>query len=152
MRTVYEALGLAAAADPGQVKTAYYALAKSFHPDVNAGDVRAERRFKDINAAYEILSDPQKRAAYDLGLKHKHAEMRRRVWKVMATAAASFMMTVGCGLYFLPSALSAYEPRTTTVAAEAANRSPTPGNVLGAQSFLLLAAKAWSSQREAVAK
>jgi len=172
MPTVYEVLGLAAAADPGQVKAAYHALAKSFHPDVNSGDARAEERFKDINAAYKILSDPEKRAAYDLGLKHKHAETRRCVWKAMATAAASFMITVGCGLYFLPSALSAHEPRTT----EAAGPSPTPGNELAVQSFFTLAAKAglkvnkpalagtydsaqlddattaYSSQRKAVAK
>ena len=152
MPTLYEVLGLASAAGPGQVKAAYYALAKSFHPDVNAADVGAERRFKDINAAYEILSDPKKRAAYDLGLNHKRAEMHRRVWKVMATAATSFLITMGCGLYYLSSALSSYEPRTTIAAAEAAVPSPAPDSVLAPYSFLALTAKAWSLQREAVAK
>jgi curved DNA-binding protein CbpA len=117
MTTIYEVLGLTAGADSGQVKAAFHALAKSSHPDVNTNDVTAEKRFKDINAAYEILSDPKKRAAYDLGLKHKTTETHRRVWKVMATTAISFMITVGCGLYFLPSAPSAHEPRATIRAA-----------------------------------
>jgi DnaJ domain len=126
MTTIYEVLGLTAGADPGQVKAAFHALAKSSHPDVNKGDVTAEKRFKDINAAYEILSDPEWRAAYDLGLKHKHTDTHRRVWNPMATTAVSFMITVGCGLYFLPFATSAHVPRTTIVAAEVSNPSPMP--------------------------
>jgi curved DNA-binding protein CbpA len=135
---MYDVLGLTAGADPGQVKAAFHALAKSSHPDVNAGDANAAMRFKDINAAYEILSVPEKRAAYDLGLEHKHAETHRRVWKAMATTAASFLITVGSGLYFLPSALSAHEPKTKIVAAEASGPSSTPGSVYG---FFTLAAK-----------
>ena len=137
MPTMYDVLGLAAGADPGQVKTAFHALAKRSHPDVNGGDANAAQRFKDISAAYEILSDPEKRAAYDLGLKLKHAESRRRVWRVMGTAAASFLMTVGCGLYFLPSALSAHEPKPPIVTAAVSSPSPTP-----ADDFFVLAAKA----------
>lgn len=137
MPTVYEVLGLAAEADPGQVKAAFHALAKRSHPDVNGGDANAANRFKDISAAYETLSDPVKRAAYDLGLKHTYAESRRRVWRVMATAAASFLITVGCGLYFLPSALSAHEPKPPIVTAEVSSPSPTP-----ADGFFSLAAKA----------
>ena len=125
MPTMYEVLGLAIEADPRQVRTAFHALAKRSHPDVNGGDPNAAKRFKDISAAYEILSDPEKRAAYNLGLKHKHAESRRRVWRIMATAAASFLITVGCGLYFLPSALSAHEPKPPIVTAERSSPSPT---------------------------
>jgi len=137
MPTVYEVLGLATGADSGQVKAAFHALAKRSHPDVNGGDANAANRFKEISAAYETLSDPEKRAAYDLCLKHKQAEGRRRMWRAMATAAASFLITVGCGLYFLPSALSAHEPKPPIVPAEVSSPSPTP-----ADSFFTLAAKA----------
>ena len=142
MPTMYEVLGLDAGADPAQVKAAFHALAKRSHPDVNGGDVDAAKRFKDINAAYEILSDPKKRAAYDLGLKHKHAESHRRVWRVVATAAASFLVTVGCGLYFLPAALSAHEPKTRIVTADVSSSAPAPRSVSPADGFFTLAAKA----------
>ena len=99
MPNFYEVLGLTAGGDSEQVKAAFHRLAKSSHPDVNSGDATAEKRFKEVNQAYEILSDPERRAAYDLGLKHKHAETRRRVWNAMTVTAASFMITVGCGLY-----------------------------------------------------
>jgi DnaJ domain len=79
MSKFYEVLGVTDGVDPGQVKSAFHTLAKSSHPDVNAAYVTAEGRFKDINEAYQILSDPERRAAYDLGLKHKHLEMNRRV-------------------------------------------------------------------------
>jgi curved DNA-binding protein CbpA len=143
MTNIYEVLGLTAGADPGQVKAAFHALAKSSHPDVNSNDVTAEKRFKDISAAYEILSDPKKRAAYDLGLKHKHTETHRRLWKVMATTAISFMITVGCGLYFLPSALSAHQPRVTIRTADIFSSSAV-APVLAKRSFFALAAEAGS--------
>jgi curved DNA-binding protein CbpA len=127
MSTMYEVLGIAAGADPGQVRAAYHALAKSYHPDVNCADVTSEGRFKDISEAHEILSDPKRRAAYNLGLKHKHAETHRRVLNAMATTAVSFMITVGCGLYyFLPSASSIHESWTTSVGPEVSSSYPTP--------------------------
>jgi curved DNA-binding protein CbpA len=126
MTNIYEVLGLPAGAKSAQVKAAFHALAKSSHPDVNSGDVTAEKRFKDINAAYEILSDPERRAAYDLGLRHRRDRAHRRVWNPMATAAVSFMLTVGCGLYFLPFATSAHVPRTTIGAAEVSSALPAP--------------------------
>ena len=129
MATNYEILGLHAGADSGQVRAAFHALAKRSHPDINVGDISAEKRFKDINAAYEVLSNPERRAAYDLGLKHKHAETRWRVCKVMATTAAAFMTTVGFGLYCLPSAPSAHELRTAIVATVVSSPSPTDTQV-----------------------
>jgi molecular chaperone DnaJ len=61
----YETLGVAKNATPDEIKRAYRTLARKFHPDVAEDKASAERHFKQINEAYEILSDPHKRAHYD---------------------------------------------------------------------------------------
>jgi len=61
----YEVLGVTREADEKTVKTAFRKLAMQYHPDRNPGDQTAEIKFKEVNAAYECLKDPQKRAAYD---------------------------------------------------------------------------------------
>lgn len=61
----YRILGLNRNADAEEIKKAYRRLAMRYHPDRNPGDADAEHRFKEINEAYEVLKDPQKRAAYD---------------------------------------------------------------------------------------
>ncbi|WP_422372040.1 molecular chaperone DnaJ [Hoeflea sp.] len=61
----YETLGVARGADEKELKSAFRKLAMKYHPDKNPDDKDAERRFKEINEAYEFLKDPQKRAAYD---------------------------------------------------------------------------------------
>ena len=64
-RDYYEVLGVDKNADDAAIKKAYRPLAKKNHPDVNPGDKEAEERFKEINEAYQVLSNPQKRAQYD---------------------------------------------------------------------------------------
>ncbi|CAA9544934.1 MAG: DnaJ-class molecular chaperone CbpA [uncultured Thermomicrobiales bacterium] len=61
----YQTLGLPRGADAAQVRAAYRTLARKHHPDVNPGDKAAEERFKEINEANEVLSDPAKRKMYD---------------------------------------------------------------------------------------
>jgi molecular chaperone DnaJ len=61
----YEALGVDKGAEPEDLKKAYRKLAMKYHPDRNQDDAEAERKFKDISEAYDILKDDQKRAAYD---------------------------------------------------------------------------------------
>jgi molecular chaperone DnaJ len=64
-RCYYETLEVERTADEGQLKSAFRKLAMKWHPDKNPGDHTSEIRFKEINEAYEILKDPDKRAAYD---------------------------------------------------------------------------------------
>ncbi len=63
-RDYYKILGLERAASADQVKTAYRRLARKYHPDVSK-EKNAEERFKEVQEAYEVLKDPEKRAAYD---------------------------------------------------------------------------------------
>ena len=64
-KDLYELLGVTRDADADVMRKAYRKLAKKNHPDANPGDKKAEDRFKDISRAYDVLSDPDKRKAYD---------------------------------------------------------------------------------------
>src|SRR4051812_11973074 len=63
--SLYEALGVAKNASAADLKKAYRKLVQQYHPDKNPGDAAAETRFKEVQHAYDVLSDPEKRKQYD---------------------------------------------------------------------------------------
>ena len=70
-RDYYEVLGVDKSSDEQTIKKAYRKLAKQYHPDMNPGDKEAEKKFKEINEAYAVLSDSEKKARYDqIGRAH----------------------------------------------------------------------------------
>src|SRR5437016_9693523 len=73
-RDYYDILGVSRDADGGVIKSAYRKCAMQHHPDRNPGDHTAEERFKEAAEAYEVLSDPEKRALYD---RYGHAGPRQ---------------------------------------------------------------------------
>jgi curved DNA-binding protein len=71
----YKVLGLLKAASASDIKKSYRKLARKYHPDLNPNDAEAEKKFKQINEAHEVLSDPEKRKKYDeYGKDWQHAE------------------------------------------------------------------------------
>src|SRR4030095_5372957 len=75
----YATLGVSKTASEKDIKQAYRKLARKHHPDVNPGDKSAESKFKEINEAYEVIGDPDKRKKYDeLGANWKMYEQAQR--------------------------------------------------------------------------
>ena len=84
----YSTLGVAKTATEKEIKQAFRKLARKHHPDVNPGDKSAETQFKEINEAYEVLGDPDKRKKYDeLGANWRHVRAGRRAGGRVRSAA-----------------------------------------------------------------
>ena len=87
-QTPYEVLGVKRDASADEIRKAYRKLAKEFHPDLNPGKPAAEARFKAVTAAYDILSDTEKRARYDRGeIDETGAERPRYSYRPHAESA-----------------------------------------------------------------
>ena len=80
-RCYYEVLEVERSANDGELKTAFRKLAMKWHPDRNPGDKDCEHRFKEINEAYEVLKDADKRAAYN-----RFGHCRLRAWQLAGMA------------------------------------------------------------------
>lgn len=78
-RSYYEILGVPRTASDKDIRSAYRKLARQYHPDVNPGDEAAEAKFKEMNEAYQVLSDPESRKKYDqFGENWRHADQFQR--------------------------------------------------------------------------
>ena len=86
-RDYYEVLTVERTVTIEEIKKSYRKLAVKYHPDKNPGDKQAEEQFKELGEAYEILSDPQKRALYD---QHGHAAFDRRAGAGASRGAGGF--------------------------------------------------------------
>ncbi|CAA7614711.1 DnaJ C-terminal domain-containing protein [Magnetospirillum sp. UT-4] len=98
MKDPYSVLGVAREASDDEIKSVYRKLARKLHPDVNPGDAKAEERFKEISAAYDFLSDPERRGQYDRGeIDATGAARRRQGWRAHAGNARGTRSGSGFG-------------------------------------------------------
>src|SRR5437016_2528083 len=87
-QTPYEVIGVKPDASPDEIRKAYRKLAKQLHPDINPGKPEAEAQFKQVTAAYDLLSDADKRARYDRGeIDESGAERPRYSYRPHAEGA-----------------------------------------------------------------
>src|SRR5260370_36161547 len=92
-RDYYEVLGVSREVNAQDLKSAYRRVALQYHPDRNPGNREAEEKFKEASEAYEVLSDPEKRAPYD---RFGHSQSPFEGLGVSGSVTASFQATLGC--------------------------------------------------------
>jgi curved DNA-binding protein CbpA len=135
MRNCYDVLGTSSKADGSQLKSAFHKLAKTFHPDLHAGDRRAEERFKEINRAYQVLRDPRTRTAHDAFLAEKRSGARRRTRNAAATMSATFLLSgafcVALMIWLQGGRFPLARDHETARLAEKATVAPSPRFVSG---------------------
>src|SRR4051794_36357993 len=94
----YETLGVARTASDKDIRSAYRRLARKLHPDVNPNDKASEDRFKEINAAYDVLSDKEKRLKYDkYGDNWEHADEIERMQRQRGARGGAYTWGGGAG-------------------------------------------------------
>src|SRR5689334_15891188 len=89
MDSLYDVLGVSSRANETAIRTAFRKAAKSYHPDLNAGNPTAELQFRQIVAAYELLKDPLQREAYDQQLKDDRRARARRIASPLISGVVS---------------------------------------------------------------
>jgi curved DNA-binding protein CbpA len=99
MNTLYDVLGVPPHANEKTIRTAFRKAAKSFHPDLNAGDPTAELQFRQIVAAYELLKNPEQRQAYDQQLKEDRRQRLRRIASPIISGVVSGSVVAGVMLW-----------------------------------------------------
>lgn len=97
MRDPYTVLGVSKTASDDEIKSAYRALAKKFHPDLNPGKKDIEAKFKEINAAYDLLSDPDKKSKFDRGETDAQGNETRRSYRSYSGSGAGGFPGGGSG-------------------------------------------------------
>src|ERR687884_650530 len=94
----YTMLGVAPDADDQTIKQAYRKLARQYHPDINPSDKQAEERFKEINEAFQALSDPERRKKYD-ELRRNYQQWQQRGGNRQGFNSGQWQATPGQGVY-----------------------------------------------------
>ena len=96
----YKVLGIAKSATESEIKSSYRKLARKYHPDLNPNNKEAEKKFKEINEANEVLSDPVKRKKYDKhGKDWQHADEIEKMQKNRSQSQRSSGQSFGSGDY-----------------------------------------------------
>mgnify|MGYP000152229279 CR=1 FL=1 len=131
-RDYYEVLGIGKNATDAEIKSAYRKLAKKYHPDLNPGDKDAEEKFKEVNEANDVLSDPNKRKRYDqFGFAGSIPTMGPASPAAATVAALAASAAPAASIWATSSAIFS----AAALAASAARPAPTPMRRARAMTF-----------------